>query len=87
VDTLLLGLSLGLGAGLAPGPLLVLVVEATLRRGFAAGTRVAAAPLISDAPIVVLCALVLRELPDEALAALSAAGAVFLGRLAWQILG
>ena len=83
---LALGLSLGLGAGLAPGPLLALVVRATLRQGFAAGARLAAAPLISDAPIVVVCVLVLRELPDEVLAALSAAGALFVGRLAWEAL-
>ena len=30
--------------------------------------------------------LVLRELPDEVLAALSAAGALFVGRLAWEAL-
>jgi threonine/homoserine/homoserine lactone efflux protein len=81
-----LGLSLGLGAGLAPGPLLALVVRATLRHGFAAGARLAAAPLISDAPIVVVCVLVLRELSGEVLAALSAAGAVFVAWLAWEAL-
>ena len=75
MSELALGLSLGLGAGLAPGPLQVLVVQATLAHGFAAGARVAAAPLLSDLPIVVLCTLVLRELSDEALAAISLAGA------------
>jgi hypothetical protein len=74
MDALTLGLALGLGAGLSPGPLLVLVVGATLRSGFAAGARIATAPLLSDAPIVVLCVLVLRGLPEDALAALSAAG-------------
>lgn len=86
MDALALGLSLGLGAGLAPGPLLVLVVGATLCGGFAAGARVAAAPLLSDAPIVALCVLVLRELPEDALAALSLAGAVVVGRLALEAL-
>src|SRR5687767_2131791 len=78
MESLLLGLTLGLGAGLAPGPLLALVVGATLERGFAAGARVAAAPLVSDAPIVALCVLVLPGLPDEALALLSIAGALFV---------
>lgn len=86
MDTLALGLSLGLGAGLAPGPLLVLVVRTTLERGFATGARIAAAPLVSDAPIVVLCVLVLRELPEDALAGLSLAGALFVGWLAWDAL-
>src|SRR4051812_26666214 len=76
---LALGLSLGLGAGLAPGPLLVLVLDATLRRGFGAGARTATAPLVSDAPIVVLCVLVLGELRGRARAALPLAGAAFVG--------
>ena len=82
MDALLLGLSLGLGAGLAPGPLLALVVQATLERGFAAGARVAAAPLVTDAPIIVLCVLVLDGLGDDVLAALSLAGAAFVAWLA-----
>ena len=84
MDTLLLGLSLGLGAGLAPGPLLALVVAATLERGFAAGARIAAAPLLSDAPIVLLCVLVLRELPQGVLDGLSLAGGLFVAWLAFQ---
>ena len=36
---LLLGLSLGLGAGLAPGPLLALAIRSSLERGFAADGR------------------------------------------------
>ena len=86
MDTLLLGLTLGLGAGFAPGPLLVLVVDAALRRGFAAGARVAAAPLLSDAPIIALCVLVLRELPEDVLAGLSLAGALVVARLASDVL-
>jgi threonine/homoserine/homoserine lactone efflux protein len=86
VDTLLLGLALGLGAGLAPGPLLVLVVGATLARGFQAGVRVAATPLITDAPIVLLSVLVLRQLPEDVLAGLSLAGALVVGYLAWEAL-
>jgi threonine/homoserine/homoserine lactone efflux protein len=84
VDAVALGLALGLGAGLAPGPLLALVVAATLDRGFAAGARVAVAPLVTDAPIVALCVLVLSRLPDPALAGLSFAGAFFVGYLAFD---
>jgi threonine/homoserine/homoserine lactone efflux protein len=86
LDPLALGLSLGIGAGLSPGPLVALVVRATLERGFSAGARVAFAPLITDAPIVALCVLVLRELPDHVLAGLSIAGAAFVGWLAWDAL-
>jgi threonine/homoserine/homoserine lactone efflux protein len=82
VDAVALGLALGLGAGLAPGPLLAVVVAATLERGFAAGARVAVAPLVTDVPIVALCVLVLQGLPDEVLAGLSLAGAAFVGYFA-----
>ena len=37
----LLGLTLGLGSGISPGPLLALVISTTLARGFKAGARVA----------------------------------------------
>jgi threonine/homoserine/homoserine lactone efflux protein len=78
VDEVLLGLSLGLGAGLAPGPLLALVLTATLERGFAAGARVAIAPLLVDAPIVVLCVLVLDALPEAALGWIAIAGGLYV---------
>lgn len=81
MDELLLGLSLGLGAGLAPGPLLALVLGATAERGFAAGARIACAPLLSDVPIIVLCVLVLGQLPDAALGALGVAGGLFVVHL------
>jgi threonine/homoserine/homoserine lactone efflux protein len=86
VDAVALGLALGLGAGLAPGPLLAVVVAATLDRGFAAGARVAVAPLVTDVPIVALCVLVLQGLPEEVLAGLSLAGAAFVAYLAFDAL-
>lgn len=54
IHFLTMGLVLGLSAGLAPGPLLTLVVSETLRSHVGAGIRVALAPLISDLPIVVV---------------------------------
>jgi threonine/homoserine/homoserine lactone efflux protein len=81
VDEVLLGLSLGLGAGLAPGPLLALVVTATLERGFAAGARVAVAPLLVDAPIIVACVLVLDALPAAALGWIAIAGGLYVAWL------
>jgi threonine/homoserine/homoserine lactone efflux protein len=48
------GTILGLSAGIAPGPLLALVVSESLRYGMKAGVKVALAPVLSDLPIVVL---------------------------------
>ncbi|MEZ5116279.1 MAG: LysE family transporter [Candidatus Nanopelagicales bacterium] len=79
MEALLAGLALGLGSGVAPGPLLVLVVSATLRGGFPAGLRVALAPLLTDVPIILLSLTVLSALPDRALAALGVVGGVVVG--------
>lgn len=65
---------MGAASGFAPGPLLALVLAATLRGGFSAGARVAAAPLITDVPIVVLSLTVLSNLPPGALAAIAVLG-------------
>ncbi len=75
---LLLGLSLGLGAGLSPGPLLTLVITATLERGFGAGLRVALAPFITDLPIILATLLFLNSLPEVAVVGLTLAGGLFV---------
>ncbi|HWR04874.1 MAG TPA: LysE family transporter [Humidesulfovibrio sp.] len=46
------GAALGLSAGLSPGPLLALVIVQTLRYSVREGAKVAASPLLTDAPIV-----------------------------------
>ncbi len=61
---LFMGLVLGLSAGLAPGPLLTLVVSETLRHHVGAGIRVALAPLISDLPIVLVSVGILSTMAD-----------------------
>jgi threonine/homoserine/homoserine lactone efflux protein len=57
---------MGLNAGLSPGPLLALVVAASLRSGFAGGLSVALAPLVTDLPIIALSILVVGSLPPQA---------------------
>jgi threonine/homoserine/homoserine lactone efflux protein len=77
------GLVFGLSGGVSPGPLLTLVISETLNHGIGAGIRVAAAPLITDLPIVGLVLLVLSRLTDvePVLGAVSLAGAAFLAVL------
>jgi threonine/homoserine/homoserine lactone efflux protein len=78
VHAFLLGISLGLGAGVAPGPLLAVVIRSTLEGGFAAGARVACGPLLTDLPIIAVAAVLAASLPDEALAGLGLVGGLFL---------
>jgi len=82
MERVLVGLGLGLAAGVSPGPLLTLVVSSTLERGFGAGLRVALAPVLTDAPIILLAILVLRDLPPAWLAWIGALGGcvvIYLG--------
>ena len=62
---LLSGVLLGLSGGLSPGPLLALVASETLRHGVRAGIGVALAPLLTDAPIILIAVLALRSLTGQ----------------------
>ncbi|GAA2871710.1 hypothetical protein GCM10010517_32010 [Streptosporangium fragile] len=78
---LLLGLSLGAGAGLSPGPLLSLVITASLRGGFPAGLRIACVPVLSDLPLVVLSIVAVGALPELLVTVLSVAGGLYVVHL------
>lgn len=75
---LAVGLSLGLGAGLAPGPLLALVIRSTLQHGRAAGVRAACGPLVTDLPIIVLALSLAVSLPTNVLGGLGVVGGGFV---------
>ncbi len=77
-ESLLVGVSLGLGAGLTPGPMTALVVALTLERGLRAGAQAACAPLVTDGPILLLALWALRFFPQEAYSALAVAGGGYL---------
>jgi threonine/homoserine/homoserine lactone efflux protein len=78
VTELLLGLSLGLAAGMSPGPLMTLTITTALQRGLRAGLTVALSPLITDAPIIALCLLVLSALPRSLESILGVMGGLFV---------
>lgn len=75
---LALGATLGLGAGVAPGPLMALLLSSTLKGGLRAGSRVAVSPVISDIPVVVLSLTVLAALPNRVTAVLALVGAAYV---------
>nr|WP_272478117.1 LysE family transporter [Baekduia alba] len=75
-----------MSAGVAPGPLLAVVIRTTLEGGFAAGARVALGPLLTDLPIIAVAAVLATALPEEGLAALGVAGGIFLGWLGVEAL-
>ena len=80
IEALSAGVLLGLSAGIAPGPLLTLVIAESLRHGIGAGIRVALAPLITDLPIVVGALLLVSRLAEfeTALGVVSLLGGCFV---------
>lgn len=74
------GAILGLSAGLSPGPLLALVISQTLQHNASEGIRVAAAPVLTDLPIILVGMLVFSSLPEPnfALGIMSFAGSAFV---------
>jgi len=80
------GILLGLSAGFAPGPLLALLLSETMRHGTGAGIRVALAPLVTDAPIVAVCLLLLSRISGTGglLGGLTIAGGLFVLYLGWE---
>ncbi len=86
IEIALQAVLLGLAAGLAPGPLLALVMSESLRGGMAAGVRVAIAPLLTDIPIVALGWGLAGSLDPHSrwLAVLSLGGALVVAHLALE---
>ncbi len=79
-----IGAVLGFAAGFAPGPLLALVLAQSIRFGTREGARVAAAPLITDLPIVLVATALVAAAAEAAaglLGAISLAGAAFVAYL------
>jgi len=58
------GFLLGLSAGIAPGPLLALVISETLRHNIKAGIKVALAPIITDVPVILITLLMSSSLSE-----------------------
>lgn len=85
IDAFASGLLLGLACGLAPGPLMALVLDHSLRHGAREGCKVALGPLFTDVPIIVLTLILAGKLAEIRpwLGGVSIAGGAFVSYLAW----
>ncbi len=77
-QTFLFAISLGLGAGITPGPLSSLVIQESLRNGWKSGACVALAPPVADVLIVGLVLMVLSQLPPASFSVLSLIGGCYV---------
>ncbi|MFD2111544.1 LysE family transporter [Thiorhodococcus fuscus] len=86
VHYLSVGALLGISAGLAPGPLLALVISETLRHGVQAGVRIAFAPVLTDLPIILATWFLVSGLADfhPVLGVISLLGAAFVFSMGYE---
>ncbi len=75
-----IGLSLGITAGISPGPLMALVISETIRGGMGRGIRISLAPLFTDIPLILAIMFILKHIKnlDFLLGAVSLIGSSFL---------
>ncbi len=80
------GIVLGTSAGISPGPLLALVLSHTVRHGVGEGIKVAAAPLVTDLPIILVSTFILSRFTGYRglLGLISLTGAGVLAWMAWE---
>lgn len=81
------GALLGLQAGLAPGPVLTLILAESIRHGRRAGMKLALVPLLTDWPIIAVVVPLLYYLTFDATAiigVISMVGALFLCYLGYE---
>lgn len=86
MEIVLTAVSIGLASGIAPGPLTILAIAATLRRGRLAGIQIAIAPLLSDAIIILISITLVSQLPDDVISWLGLAGGVVIAFFAIETL-
>ncbi len=86
VSFLITGAIFGLSGGFMPGPLLTLVISETLRHGIKSGVKVAVAPLLTDAPIILLTIYMLSLLNDIMfiMGIIAICGALFISWLGFE---
>jgi len=77
------GIGYGFAAAAQPGPLQTYLITQSLTKGWQKSLVNAFAPLVSDGPIIALCLLVLRQIPDSFKQILYLAGGFFVLYLAY----
>jgi len=87
ISLILTAIVLGATSGLSPGPLLTLVVAESFQKGFRAGAAVSLAPIMTDAPIVLLMIALANALSsmNYVIGALYLAGSGYLVYLSVEI--
>ncbi len=83
---LVTAVTLGLAAGLTPGPLLTLVLAETLKYGVREGMKVVVAPMLTEVPLVAGSAWLIGRLAvnDVVFGVISLLGAAAVAYIGWE---
>ena len=81
---LIQGISYGFAAAVQPGPFQTYLISQTLMRGWRKSLPAAAAPLVSDGPIIILALVILSQIPEWFQRILYVAGGLFILYLSWN---
>lgn len=78
------GVTLGMNAGLTPGPLQTYILQTALSYGWRRSLIVALSPLVTDVPIILIILVFLSQFPPAFIRVIQIAGGLFLWYLAWS---
>ena len=78
ISYLFFGITYAFAAAVQPGPLQTYIISQTLKKGWRSTLPAAFAPVISDAPILLLVLFLLSNVPDKFIVILRIGGGMFL---------
>ena len=78
LDFFLRGFTIGLNAGLLPGPIQTYLAQTSLIYGWRRAMIGVVAPLVADIPVILLSVLVLSNVSDTAIRLLRIGGGLFI---------
>lgn len=78
ISYLFFGITYAFAAAVQPGPLQTYIISQTLKKGWRSTLPAAFAPVISDAPILLLVLFLLSTVPDNFIVILRIGGGMFL---------
>jgi threonine/homoserine/homoserine lactone efflux protein len=81
---LIQGISYGFAAAVQPGPFQTYIISQTLVKGWRKTLPAAAAPLVSDGPIIILALAILSQIPEWFQRVLYVASGLFILYLSWN---
>lgn len=85
MESLLLGMTVGLFAGFIPGAFSTVVATTALERGLGPGLKVAVIPVVTETVVMLVAVLVLSQLPVGVFRWIGITGGVLLLLMAWKM--